>query len=69
MMEEVLAKEETDLMPITVEESLQEQAEDLVCKKVAETAGQPWSRYDHDLYRILAQEWALDGIIQRVVSE
>lgn len=42
--------EETDEMTITVEELLQEQADDPFCKQAAEAARQPDSQYDHDHY-------------------
>lgn len=62
-MPEVLALKETDVMPITAECSLQEQAKDSFCKQVAEPAGQPESQYDHDRHGFLVQKHAPDGIL------
>lgn len=41
MKPEVLAAEETEVMPITVQEFLQDQPKDPFCKQATETAEQP----------------------------
>ena len=66
---EVFALRETDqnVMPITVDEFLQAQAEDNFCQSKANSVGEPGSQFDYDQYGFLVRKSTLDGSLQRVV--
>lgn len=68
-MPKVSAEKETKVMPITVKEFLQKQAEDPFCKQADEGAGQPGSQYSHESYWFLVRKSELNGRLQRVVSK
>lgn len=67
MMPEVLAEKETDVVPIKVEELLQEQGKTPFCEQPSETAGQPGLQYDQYRYGFLLQKPALNGMLHRVM--
>lgn len=66
MVLEILDVEETEVVPITVEEVLQEQAENPFCKQVAKTIG---SKCDRDHYGFLFPKWTLSRTLQRAVQK
>ena len=62
-----LAQSNTEIVPFTVEEFLNEQATDPFCRKKAEAVGEKDSQFDYDRYGILVRKSNLDGALQRVV--
>ena len=61
--------EESDIVPITVEEFLQAQATDSFCQEKAKAVGDSDSQFDYDRYGLLVRKAPLDGALQRVVPK
>ena len=63
------AVEEKEVMPVTVEELIAEQAKDEYCRSVAESVGKRSSSFAYDRNGVLVRKSRLDGTLQKVVPE
>ena len=64
-----MAREETNVMPISLAEFLHERATDPFCQAVAQQVGTWKSKLDYDRYGLLVRKSPLEGALQRVVPK
>ncbi|CAN8067637.1 unnamed protein product [Agarophyton chilense] len=62
-----IVEEETNVRPVTLEELIQEQAEDEYCKSVRKDVGNGITLFDINRYGVLIRHSPLDGALQKVV--
>ncbi|CAN8075930.1 unnamed protein product [Agarophyton chilense] len=69
MVTQILAQEETNVMPVTREEFLREQAQDAYCRTLADQIGFKGSPFDVDHNGYIVRRSTLDGSLQKVVPK